>query len=132
MKKMKDKIRKILKEETNRSGDAFYLLLDKRTNKVMDPGLWRMGFEDSGGSAYGTWEIDFENPKAIAQYSFKNLDEIEEVKEDIEIEWNRLDRMNNKGWNIVEEMEYLEKLYENLEVKAFTLAVIPYDTDFEI
>ena len=126
---MKKLIRKILNEGSNKSGDAFYLLVDKRTNKVMDPMLWRLGFEDSGGSAYATWGIDFEDPKTIAQYTFDGIDEIEEVKEDIINEYNWLSNKNSQASNIINEMEYLKELHENLEVKAFTLAVLPYDID---
>jgi hypothetical protein len=130
---MKNRIRKILREEANKGGDAFYLLVDKRTNTVMDPQLWRLGFEDSGGSAYGTWTIDFEDPKMVAQYSFENMDEIEEVKEDIELEKNDLEERfpltdgGKRAWNIQEEIDYYKELLQYLEVKAFTLAVLPYD-----
>lgn len=132
---MKNRIRKILREETNRGGDAFYLLVNKRTNKVMDPSLWRLGYDDSGGSAYGTWGIDFEDPKKVAQYSFENMGEIEEVKEDIEVEKNDLEERfpltddGKRAWNIQEEIDYYKELLQYLEVKAFTLAVLPYDID---
>ena len=132
---MKNRIRKILREETNRGGDAFYLLVNKITNKVMDPSLWRLGYDDSGGSAYGTWGIDFEDPKKVAQYSFENMGEIEEVKEDIEVEKKDLEERfpltddGKRAWNIQEEIDYYKELLQNLEVKAFTLAVLPYGID---
>jgi len=128
---MKDKIRKILREETEKQPTAYYLIVDKRTNKVMDPGLWRLGYEDSGGSAYGTWGIDFGDPKSVAQYSFGDMDEIEEVIEDIKIEKNdleertSLDDEGKRAWNIQEEIDYYNELLQHLEVRGFKLAVEP-------
>jgi len=143
---MKDKIRKILREETEKQPTAYYLIVDKRTNTVMDPGLWRLGYEDSGGSAYGTWDIDFGDPKSVAQYSFKDMDEIEDVIKDIELEKDSLEKRAslddegkrdivggyfqikkelNKAWNIQEEIDYYNELLQHLEVRGFKLAVEP-------
>ena len=128
---MRDKIRKILIEETAKQPTAYYLIVDKRTNTVMDPGLWRLGYEDSGGSAYGTWDIDFGDPKSVAQYSFEDMDEIEEVIEDIELEKDSLEKRaslddeGKRAWNIQEEIDYYNELLQHLEVRGFKLVVEP-------
>ena len=128
---MKDRIRKILKEETEKQPTTYHLIVDKRTNKAMDPRLWRLGYENSGGSAYGTWGIDFSDPRSVAQYSFHDMDEIEEVVEDIELEKNDLEErfpLDDKGkraWNIQGEIDYYTELLQHLEVRGFKLAVEP-------
>lgn len=128
---MKDRIKKILKEETEKQPTAYYLIVDKRTNKVMDPGLWRMGFEDSGGSSYGTWGIDFGDPRSVAQYSFHDMGEIEEVLYDIDDrledlkERFPLDGESKRAWNIQEAIDYYTELLQHLEVRGFKLAVDP-------
>jgi hypothetical protein len=125
---MKNLIRKILKEQKE-GQQTYYLIVDKRTNKVMDPGLWRLGYEDSGGSAYGTWEINFNNPRSVAQYSFKDMDEINEVIEDIrgEKEWledrHKPNDEGKRAWNIQQEIDYYTELLKHLEVRGFKLAV---------
>ena len=126
---MKDRIRKILKEETEKQPTTYYLIVDKRTNKVMDPMLWRLGYEKSGGSSYGTWDIDFGDPRSVVQYSFEDMDEIEEVIEDIELEKNDLeerfplDDEGKRAWNIQEEIDYYTELLQHLEVRGFKLTV---------
>ena len=128
---MKDRIRKILREETKKQPTTYYLIVDKRTNKVMDPLLLRLGFDASGGSSYGTWVIDFGDPRSVSQYSFEDMDEIEEVIEDIELEKNDLkerfplDGESKRAFNIQEEIDYYTELLQHLEVRGFKLAVDP-------
>lgn len=128
---MKDRIRKILKEETEKQTTTYYLVVDKRTNKVMDPGLWRIGFENSGGSSYGTWGINFSDPRSVAQYSFEDMDEIEEVLYDIDDrledlkERFPLDDKGKRASNIQGAIDYYTELLQHLEVRGFKLAVDP-------
>jgi hypothetical protein len=127
---MKDTIKKILKEETNSGvNNTYHLIVDKRTNKVMDPGLWRMGFEDSGGSSYGTWKINFDNPRSVAQYSFEDMGEVNEVIDDIKQEKEWLEDRHppkedgKRVSNIQSEIDYYSELLQHLEVRGFRLSV---------
>lgn len=126
---MKNLIQKILKEEESKKDNTYYLIVDKRRNTVMDPGLWRLGYEDSGGSAYGTWKIDFNDPRKVANYSFHDMDEVREVMETIQEEKEGLEERirpredGKRPSNIQEEIDYYTELLQHLEVRGFKLAV---------